>query len=439
MIVHTAHRFRSLPSGIISPSSALASPAFTEFGNLARPGRGSFHAGSVRVMGAPTMTDPSPHSRNGSTPPPIIPEVLRAYANEERWVVWNYVVRKGKKTKPPYNPRRVRQPQTDYAKNDDPSTWGTLNEACAALERLTWLEGIGIELGGSDICAFDLDNCRATTGRLHPWAEELVKKCNSYTEVTVSETGIRIYGRTRVTGSGEGRKQKVDGDFSCETYRATNRYTVVTGRHLDGTPMTLAYLDEIMDQTVAELDALNSSSGRAEDADAEDDKSPQDTEELPRSLTVKLHIPNLGASVPHAGYDSRNELLFAFITELLRARISASTIKTVCLDARYRNCAIYEHCQENGGRNYVTRQIKQAREKLKESLDAEIVAINKTHALVLSGNKASIMKFEKIAGKDQFRLLQVGAFKIWFANQHVPVGKEGDDARRFLDRPQRSP
>ena len=79
---------------------------------------------------------------------------------------------------------------------------------------------------------------------------------------------------------------------------------------------------------------------------------------------------------------------------------------------------------ENGGRAYVARQIKQARIKIKEGLDAEMVTINKTHALVLAGNKASVMKFEKIAGKDQFRLLQVGAFKIWFANQHVPVGKK---------------
>ena len=66
---------------------------------------------------------------------------------------------------------------------------------------------------------------------------------------------------------------------------------------------------------------------------------------------------------------------------------------------------------------------------MKEGLDAEVATINKTYALVLAGNKASMMKFEKIEGKNQFRLLQVSSFKIWFTNQPVTVGKKSDAAR----------
>ena len=127
---------------------------------------------------------------------------------------------------------------------------------------------------------------------------------------------------------------------------------------------------------------------------------------------------------PHAGYATRSELTFAFITTALRARISGKVIAAACLDQTYRSCAIYEHCYQNRGREYVVKQIKRARKKLKEGLSAEVVEINKAHALVLAGNQASVMKFETIGGKDQFRLLQVGAFKIWFANQHVTVGKK---------------
>jgi hypothetical protein len=42
----------------------------------------------------------------------------------------------------------------------------------------------------------------------------------------------------------------------------------------------------------------------------------------------------------------------------------------------------------------------------------EIAGINAEYALVLSGNKASVMKFEDVT---KFRLLQIGAFKQWFS------------------------
>jgi hypothetical protein len=53
--------------------------------------------------------------------------------------------------------------------------------------------------------------------------------------------------------------------------------------------------------------------------------------------------------------------------------------------------------------------------------DTQIAEINATHALVLAGNKAAVMKFED---KTNFRLLQVGAFKQWFSNQLISVGKK---------------
>ena len=53
--------------------------------------------------------------------------------------------------------------------------------------------------------------------------------------------------------------------------------------------------------------------------------------------------------------------------------------------------------------------------------DTEIAEINAEYALVLRGNKASVMKFED---DTKFRLLQVGAFKQWFANQSITIGKK---------------
>ena len=62
-----------------------------------------------------------------------------------------------------------------------------------------------------------------------------------------------------------------------------------------------------------------------------------------------------------------------------------------------------------------------AAEVATEGGDAIVTKINADYALVLSGNKAAIMKFESAT---KFRLLQVGAFRQWFSNQSIDVGKE---------------
>ena len=67
-----------------------------------------------------------------------------------------------------------------------------------------------------------------------------------------------------------------------------------------------------------------------------------------------------------------------------------------------------------------------------EDVDDEIAEINADHALVLAGNKAAVMKFEDTT---KFRLLQVGAFKQWFANQTGHGRQEDRFARRLLAEP----
>ena len=57
----------------------------------------------------------------------------------------------------------------------------------------------------------------------------------------------------------------------------------------------------------------------------------------------------------------------------------------------------------------------------KEDVVDQITALNADYALVLAGNKAAVMKFKDAT---RFRLLQVGAFKQWFSNQLVTVGKD---------------
>jgi hypothetical protein len=334
------------------------------------------------------------------------------------WVNFNFVWKNNKWTKPLYRPSGV------LASSTDPTTWSTYDAVIAAYDR-GGFDGIGFVLE-DDIGGFDLDDCRSLeTGLIHPWAARLVERAGSYVEITVSGEGLRIIGLVEGGKVHIGDKF-IDDTMKCAVYRRPEgRYIVITGNPLPESSPQLVNIDAVIDAVKIELDAIGDRPpDDDDDDDDDDDEDPGDAEELPQSLIALLHFPNLGAGERHGKFDSRHELAFAFFTGALRARISAKTIITACLDQDYRGCAIYEHCLANNGRSYVKRQIKQARDAINEGLDAEIVKINKTHALVLAGNKASVMKFEIIKDREQFRLLQVGAFKTWYANQSVTVGKK---------------
>src|SRR5262249_45804712 len=99
--------------------------------------------------------------------------------------------------------------------------------------------------------------------------------------------------------------------------------------------------------------------------EAAEDKPQQERRELPRTLEALLY---------HKGtdpYPTRSELLFAFLTEAVRRRVDDATLVNACLDRKYKNSAIFEHCEENGGKQYVERQIKRAREKVKSTPSQE--------------------------------------------------------------------
>ena len=89
-----------------------------------------------------------------------LPSALARLKKMPNWVVWRWewVVNKrgfGKWDKPPLQPRRPQQ----YARNNDPSTWGSYDEALAAYAAGK-CDGLGFNLAGTDIAAFDIDDCR---------------------------------------------------------------------------------------------------------------------------------------------------------------------------------------------------------------------------------------------------------------------------------------
>jgi hypothetical protein len=328
-----------------------------------------------------------------------IPAALQPYATQRRWVVWRTKKKKdGKSTKVPYRP----DDPLREAKSNDPSTWSDAATAIAVAVEYDF-DGIGLCLKDGELGAFDIDHCRnPDTGVIDPYAVGLIERAKTYTEITPSETGLRIighyFGELR-----DGKKQKVPGSngVSVETYRASTRYITVTANRLDGTPEELSDITELMDATVAELEAAN---GKARAKDDDDDDDDDRETSLPAELKTRLYIADAGNGKPHASYASRSELFFAFVTDCLKARVAAKAIVAACLDDIHGGHAVYEHCRENGGRAYVLRQIEQAREVIKERLDAAVADLNKDHAFVLVGDKGAVMMFEKINGREQFRL-----------------------------------
>lgn len=120
----------------------------------------------------------------------------------DQWVMWREDIRDGKPTKVPY------QMRGDLAKANDPETWGKFEEAMHRYTLGAW-SGIGWEFSPEDpYCGIDLDGGRdPSTGKLEPWAKEIVMRFRTYTEVSPSETGVKLW--CRGAWPSEGHKKPV--------------------------------------------------------------------------------------------------------------------------------------------------------------------------------------------------------------------------------------
>src|SRR5262245_59238568 len=122
---------------------------------------------------------------------PDHPAVLEL-KSRPRWVAWRYEIRNGRTTKPPVNPHTG-----GFASCSNPATWGTYPQAeQCAMEH--GLPGVGYVLGedDGDLTGIDLDKCRdPRTGKLKPWAQQIIDLNEPYNEVSPSGTGIRLFAR----------------------------------------------------------------------------------------------------------------------------------------------------------------------------------------------------------------------------------------------------
>jgi hypothetical protein len=86
-------------------------------------------------------------------------------------------------------------------------------------------------------------------------------------------------------------------------------------------------------------------------------QAPSAALQLPAELLNMLHLVG---NQPVGHYKTRGHLLWAFIHTARRRGVDENIIVDACLDETYRGCAIYEQVRENGGEDYVKRQIEAA-------------------------------------------------------------------------------
>jgi hypothetical protein len=156
-------------------------------------------------------------------PLPSVPALLK---DLPQWVRWRLEPgANGKPTKVPYQVNGAK------ASSTNPDTWTDYRTAVEGV-KINGSGGVGFVVT-SGIVGFDLDGCRdPKTGNVAEWAERIIELLDSYTEITPSLTGLRVWVRGEAVGKdhvfnlnpavGHGDKVKI------EVFHEA-RYFTVTG------------------------------------------------------------------------------------------------------------------------------------------------------------------------------------------------------------------
>lgn len=173
-----------------------------------------------------------------------IPEYLQQHG---LFCLWRYEVVDGRQTKVPYNPKAISRKASTTA----PSTFTTLSYIPQHIDNYTGFDGIGMLVSG-DIAGIDIDHCFDDNGDLTDKAREIIEAIDSYTEISPSGHGIRIFFRW-TDGSGYDKVKYYIKHDDLEVYipGMTNRFLTVTGdviHAMDLQPRGLNQLQPILDK-----------------------------------------------------------------------------------------------------------------------------------------------------------------------------------------------
>jgi len=182
----------------------------------------------------PDLPTPSVKPPKPTPLTPILENIPLEFKSLTQWVLWAYEHRDGKWTKVP----SYRRPKTEggyvsgKAKANDSNTWMTFSDTVGYFQKGTHFAGVGLELHPDDpYSGIDIDHCRnPETGELSELAQTIASALDSYTEVSPSGTGLRIFVRGNLPPGG--RKHTEHG---VEMYDS-GRYLTITGHKIEGYP-----------------------------------------------------------------------------------------------------------------------------------------------------------------------------------------------------------
>ena len=163
---------------------------------------------------------------------PIFENIPAELKQFHQWVAWKAEPREnGKFAKVPVCPMTGANASTN-----DPITWGTYDQA-ATFYNSGGMAGIGFVFTDADpFCGIDLDDCRNPhNGDLADWVPEILYHLESYTEVSPSGTGLKIFCRGQLDGPGR--------NFGDVEIYSTKRFFTVTGDKIPDCP------GDILDRT----------------------------------------------------------------------------------------------------------------------------------------------------------------------------------------------
>jgi len=179
-----------------------------------------------------------------------IPEELKVLDQWVNWAgIWNAEGEKFSKPPMTANGRN--------ASSTGEGTWTTLEKSLAAVGRTgvytdnagtrhrVTLDGVGLAgLGRTRYTGADLDGCRdPETGEISRAAQEIVDALDSYTEISPSGEGLRVFLRAEKPPTWSANK---GGETDIEVYDK-GRFLTVTGNHLKGTPRRVESRQEALD------------------------------------------------------------------------------------------------------------------------------------------------------------------------------------------------
>jgi len=126
----------------------------------------------------------------------IIPEELKALT---QWLWWKGEPKSdGKLNKKPMDANNGKA-----ASHSNPETWSSFAVARAYHEKHSKSAGIGFVFSADDpYVGIDLDNCRdLKTGEIATWAREFLDMCRTYSEVSPSGKGVKLWLKAKMPGN----------------------------------------------------------------------------------------------------------------------------------------------------------------------------------------------------------------------------------------------